>query len=129
MKKVPVFVGLALMTAVGSVALAHGGGFARADKNDDGKITMEEAIAAGKEMFQRKDANKDGALSKEELGDRGGRFLEKADTNQDGRITVGEGEVMLRAKFAKHDKNNDGVLSGDELRRGHGKRDRNHEKS
>jgi Ca2+-binding EF-hand superfamily protein len=131
MNRIQMALGFGLVTLVGSVALAHGahgkgrGGFGRADTNNDGQITMAEALAGAKERFQKKDADKNGALTKEELPGRMGHLLERADANKDGKVTLAEQETMVREHFTKRDANKDGVLSGEELR---GKHHRKHGK-
>ena len=42
--------------------------FRRADANKDGKVTLEEALAAAAALFQESDKNKDGSLDEAELG-------------------------------------------------------------
>jgi Ca2+-binding EF-hand superfamily protein len=128
-KKIPLLFGFALTTALSGLALAHpcggpdgrrGGGFGRADLNNDGKVTLDEAIAHGKQRFQEMDKNKDGAVTKDELPGRG-RFFDQADANKDGKVTYAEHEAMLKKRFADRDTNKDGVLTGDEIRRGPGR--------
>jgi len=111
--------GFALVTTISGLAIAQPGpggncGFRRADLNNDGKVTLDEALAHGKQMFQFHDKNKDGVITRDEIPARGGHFAQ-ADTNNDGKITYAEHEAMLRARFTLMDKNKDGVLSGDEL--------------
>ena len=129
MNKFHAVLGILAVTTLGGAAFAHGAGRHGGpgpDANKDGKVTLDELLAASKARFDAKDTNKDGVLSKDELGPRGQGVLEKADTNKDGKITAAEQEASVRAKFSAKDTNKDGVLSGDELRhgphgRGHGK--------
>ncbi len=92
-------------------------GFRRADLNNDGKVTLDEALTHGKRMFQFHDKNKDGVITRDEVASWCGCFAQ-ADTNNDGKDTYAEHEAMLRARFVLMDKNKDAVLSGDELMRG-----------
>jgi len=139
MKKLSMVLGFAGLTALSAVAFAdearahggehgqrgehRGGMMMRADANKDGKVTLAEALAAGKERFDQADANKDGAISKDEVKGRGMRLFERADANKDGKVTRAEGETLVREGFTRFDKNKDGVVTKDELpQRGqHGK--------
>ena len=139
MKKLSMLLGFAGLTALSAIAFADearthggehgargehkGGMMIHADANKDGKVTLAEALAAGKERFDKKDANKDGAITKDEVKDRGKRMLERADANKDGKVTRAEGETLVREIFTRFDKNKDGAITKDELpQRGqHGK--------
>lgn len=110
---------MALVTLFSGAAMAQPGpdgacGFRHADANNDGKVTLDEALAHGKAMFELRDKNKDGVLTRDEIPGRGANFA-GADTNNDGKVTFAEHEAFLRSRFATMDQNKDGVLSGDEL--------------
>jgi Ca2+-binding EF-hand superfamily protein len=66
---------------------------AKADTNNDGKITVDELKAHAQvrreEMFKRADKNSDGALSADEVGHRWER-LQVADTDRNGAVTRAE---------------------------------------
>ena len=105
-----------------------------ADTNGDQQISREEAQAALPmvyALFDFLDADRDGQLTKEELG----RLLtpegqeairtaiiahvKAADTNHDGMLDLAEvqtGLPALAGKFTQIDKNGDGLLSPEELR-------------
>jgi hypothetical protein len=120
MKKFHTVLGIAALTTIGGVALAHGGGrggFGKADTNNDGKVTLAEAVAAAKTRFDRKDANKDGTLSGDEIRGRMRWMVEKADTNKDGKVSAAEHEANVRKHFTERDANKDGALTRDEMRK------------
>jgi hypothetical protein len=118
MNKKSLAIGFTFVTALSGLAFAHGGrgGMMRhLDQNNDGKVTLDEALAGAKARFAKIDANKDGAISKDEAkGPMSHRFAKK-DANNDGKITLAEVETAARARFAAADKNKDNVLAGDEL--------------
>jgi Ca2+-binding EF-hand superfamily protein len=66
---------------------------AKADTNNDGKITVDElkahAQARREEMFKRADKNSDGALSADEVGHRW-EHLQVADADRNGAVTRAE---------------------------------------
>lgn len=142
MKKLSVLLGFAGLTALSAVAVAHEGGgcdrgheggrqglFRNADTDKDGKVTLAEALWAGKQRFDSKDANKDGALSKDEVKGRGERMFERIDANHDGKVTRAESETFVREVFTRFDKNKDGVLTQDEMPKGppHGRGGEKHD--
>ena len=127
MKKFHMMLGFAAITTIGTAAFAGGGrGGWKADTNQDGKVTLDEALAAAKARFDKRDTNKDGALTKDEIGKRAQWIFEKADTNKDGKITAAERDAGVRAMFAAKDTNKDGTLTKDEFKRGHGKKHKHH---
>ncbi len=66
-------------------------------------------------MFDRVDANHDGAIDASELAaSLGGRMLQRADGDGNGRITKAELEAGAEAMFKSMDKNGDGVITADE---------------
>jgi hypothetical protein len=112
----------------------------RADANGDGKITWAEFSKAAADRFARRDINKDGRLTQDEMqagrgggrrmhpgmGRRGAMMFHRADINDDGVVTREEAERAAKRLFTFLDANEDGVLSGKELPRrgmGHGHRD------
>ena len=123
----------------GMMGFAVGEAFARADANNDGKVTREEANAWLAARFAEIDANKDGGLTLEETrafytARRGeGRgppegMRERMETHQsarfrfidadlDGKITLPELRVMADAMFRSMDADSDGALTRAELQR------------
>lgn len=61
--------------------------FDRADKNKDGRITLDELYAPRRKAFAKLDTNGDGRLSFEEWAVTTRRRFEKADSNRDGQLT------------------------------------------
>lgn len=114
--------------------------FKALDADGDGKLTKAEADAArGKPMLLLlADANKDGAVTKEELAKafagRGGaargdavgdRVFEALDADKDGKISAAEWQVSGERRFARLDRNKDGAITADEVaRRGRDSRKR-----
>ena len=124
---------------MGMMGFAAGEAFARADANNDGKVTREEANAWLAARFAEIDANKDGGLTLEETrafytARRGeGRgppegMRERMETHQsarfrfidadlDGKITLPELRVMADAMFRSMDADSDGALTRAEVQR------------
>ncbi len=125
--------------ADGMMGFAAGEAFARADANNDGKVTRDEANAWLAARFAEIDANKDGGLTIEEIrafyaARRGeGRgppegMRERMESNQaarfrfidadlDGKITLPELRVMADAMFRSMDADSDGALARAEVQR------------
>ncbi len=123
----------------GMMGFAAGEAFARADANNDGKVTRDEANAWLAARFAEIDANKDGGLAIEEIrafytARRGeGRsppegMRERMESHQaarfrfvdadlDGKITLPELRVMADAMFRSMDADSDGALTRAEVQR------------
>jgi Ca2+-binding EF-hand superfamily protein len=110
--------------------------FKAIDADGDGKLTKAEADAArGKPLLLLlADANKDGAVTKEELAKayagRGGaasdRVFEALDADKDGKISTAEWQAAGERRFARLDRNKDGAITADEVaRRGRDGKGRN----
>jgi Ca2+-binding EF-hand superfamily protein len=89
---------------------------AKADTNNDGKITVDElkahAEARREEMFKHADKNNDGALSADELGRRWER-LQVADTDKSGSVSRAElDQARAEGKLRGH-KGHHGHGTGD----------------
>lgn len=123
MKKFYVVTAFGLVSALTTAAFACGGEHkgARADTNQDGKVTLDEANAMLKTRFTALDTNKDNVVTTAELGKRGKRMFERADANKDGKVSMAEAQTALGKWFSEHDKNGDKALSGDEMPHGRGR--------
>lgn len=123
----------------GMMGFAMGEAFARADANNDGKVTREEANAWLAARFAEIDANKDGGLTLEEIRayytarrgegrgppeairermeDRQAARFRFIDADLDGKITLPELRVMADAMFRSMDADGDGALTRAEVQR------------
>ncbi len=113
---------------------ALGEAFARADANNDGRVTRDEGWAWLQGWFQQMDANRDGGLTLEEAmayrqaqrpgsgqmparaQDRAQSMFRSLDANSDGRLTLEEIRPFAEAAFRGRDDNNDGALTREEIR-------------
>ncbi|MCB1509476.1 MAG: EF-hand domain-containing protein [Hyphomicrobiaceae bacterium] len=94
-----------------------------ADTNNDGQITLDEAMAAAGKRFVRFDRNKDGAIDAKDieamraemLDYRVKRFFHRYGVAKEGKLTLEQYTKARDAWFVRHDANNDGVLTRDEL--------------
>jgi Ca2+-binding EF-hand superfamily protein len=121
----------------------HGGGFAageafaRADANNDGRVTRDEGWSWLQARFTEVDTNRDGGVSIEEfrayaqsrmgnrtppaemrerMEQRGAGMFRALDVNGDGRVTLEEMRPFAEAMFRARDTNNDGALTREEVR-------------
>jgi Ca2+-binding EF-hand superfamily protein len=123
----------------GMMGFAAGEAFARADANNDGKVTREEANAWLAARFAEIDANKDGGLTLEEtrafyaarrgegrgppegmrerMEDRQAARFRFIDADLDGKISLPELRVMADAMFRSMDADSDGALTRAEVQR------------
>ncbi len=119
-----------LLTALASFSAAHAQDatgdrvFRKADTNDDGVISKDEALAVRQRLFSRLDRNGDGAIDRDEIEGardaimaraeaaeaRLGNRMRRLDTNGDGKVSAGEfGEDT--SLFDLTDRNDDGKIS------------------
>jgi hypothetical protein len=75
--------------------------FARADKDDDGRITLAELYEPRRKAFAKADANGDGRLTFEEWASSTAEKFAKADSNRDGALTPREYETTKPKTKAK----------------------------
>jgi hypothetical protein len=90
------------------------------DANGDGSLTRAEAQAARSTLFDRLDADDDGAIDATERAALNGqgqmaRSLDGADANNDGYISRAELMGQPYRGFDRLDRNNDDVVSADEI--------------
>lgn len=116
---------LALL-ATGCQSTGSGDRFAKADANKDGKLTSNEAsdfVVIG--VFESLDSNGDGKLSLSECAVEGApatvKDFQKRDANNDGIVTreeaisYGRKKGVVQKAFPAADKNQDGTLSRKEV--------------
>src|SRR5690349_3024175 len=95
------------------------------DANGDGRISLDEYLAAAGAHFQRIDAQNSGSVSvdqianspqaKERIEHRAQGLVRHLDKAGNGYITPDEFVAAAKARFAKLDRNGDGKLTPDEL--------------
>ncbi len=105
--------------------------FMQFDKNQDGRVSREEAREGADRMFTEIDTDKDGFISKEEMQAHHQAMRDKvrqgmrehmkaADKDGDGALSRAEVEAAklprLARDFDKLDRNKDGKLTPDEMR-------------
>ncbi|WP_439595947.1 EF-hand domain-containing protein [Falsiroseomonas sp.] len=155
-KRIALFAGAALTLAAGALPVlaqpapgpgpggppraghgfALGEAFARADVDNDGRVTRDEGWAWLQARFQEVDADRDGGVSMEEMrafatarmGGRGPRrgmeqgaqgMFRALDVNSDGKVTLEEIRPFAEAMFRARDVNSDGALTREEVRPRH----------
>jgi len=92
-------VGLTL--AASSVAFADGG--KEHCSGEHAAKTPEEKAQRAAERFQKADTNKDGFLTKDEVGDQRWQHIQVADTNNDGKVSLAEMQQAFKdGKLGHH---------------------------
>lgn len=110
---------------IGGAAFAGPGKFSRADKDGDGRVSVEEIDERHRDFLAKADADKDGYITEDEMealheakkAEMKAKLFPDADKN--GFVDRREFEDAARARFAELDKNGDGRLSEEEARAGH----------
>ena len=123
------------LVVAATVAVAGDDTSARADADNDGRISAQEHAAAAQAKFKRMDANHDGKLTAEERAQhrtgaedagshrRAGaddagphrRGMATMDADNDGAVTRAEHAAGAKAMFDRMDANHDGRLAADEM--------------
>jgi Ca2+-binding EF-hand superfamily protein len=99
-------VALAALTA--SPALAQ-------PASPDGPPATRAAIQQSiQQRFAARDANHDGFLTADELGENGATAIARMDNDHDGKISLAEASAIMLGMFDAADTNHDGTLSQDE---------------
>ena len=112
--------------------------FAEMDANDDGAISLDEAMVKPLEHFSEADLNQDGGVTAEEFAaaqeakreerrrKRHARMFDALDSDNDGIISAEEFSARAEARFDRMDADNDGLVTEEEAkegrRRGHHRR-------
>jgi hypothetical protein len=94
-------------------------GFMRADANNDGIVTREEARAEAERMFAERDTNRDGRLTSDEMrprhhARRGGDDRPRANANRE--VSQAQFERRAMRRFDRLDADKDGRVAKAEIR-------------
>lgn len=98
--------------------------FSRLDQDNDGAVSVDEALRMPGTRFADVDTNKDGFVEKAEVEaairkrfeERAERMIKRFDVDGDGKVSKEEAEKPFRKRFAVFDKNDDGKVTKDEAR-------------
>ena len=95
------------------------------DANGDGKISLDEYLAAASARFQQIDTQKQGSVSADQIANspkaherierRAAGLVKHLDAAGNGYVTQDEFVAAAKTRFAKLDRNGDGKLTPDEL--------------
>ena len=125
--KTTMIASIATLLAISGIAYAHGEhgkGLARFDRDGNGLVTRDEMRATELAHFDQVDVNHDGRLTLDEIQafgrDRATKHFASKDKNGDGQLSRAEVEHMPDAVFTRLDTNGDGQLSQAELSKGGG---------
>ncbi len=83
-----------------------------ADLDRNGWVSLPEALASARQVFDRSDRDRNRQLTRREVN---AVALAHDDRNDDGRVTWPEHQRAVRAQFASYDRNRDGYLGRIEL--------------
>jgi Ca2+-binding EF-hand superfamily protein len=122
MKKI-IIASISTVLFASGVAMAHGGehgkGLLKFDRDGNGVVSRDEMRAGILEHFDKVDTNKDGRITLDEVQAAGKEHAQhrfaKHDKNGDGKLSRDEVSHMPDAMFARLDKNGDGFLTPDEI--------------
>jgi len=100
------------------------------DANGDGKISLDEYLAAATARFEQVDTQNTGAVTADQIANsrqaherierRAEALVKHLDTAGNGYVTQDEFVAAAKTRFAKLDRNGDGKLTPDELNAPHG---------
>lgn len=79
-----------------------------------GPITRADMEQSVRTRFAARDANHDGFLTPDELGENGAAMITRGDTDHDGKLSLDEAVTGSLARFDRADTNHDGILSPEE---------------
>lgn len=127
----PLTLSLLLVTLCAAPVLAHGKlSFQELDHNHDHKISLLEMKTQAVGRFAKADKNQDGVITVEEVLNlmpffvRGQarpkvtEFLNIRDLNHNGQVTLQEIQAFAVARFKKNDRNGDGLIDPAEFKAG-----------
>ncbi len=113
---------LVILLFAASTSLAADPKLPRADKNRDGKISLQEYLDASGAAFDFLDKNRDGVVTKEEMQSNekidADRWIREADANHDGKIHKSEHLQAARKRFLSLDKDKSGYIDRNEWNSG-----------
>jgi Ca2+-binding EF-hand superfamily protein len=111
----------ALCLVLASTAGAHSNRLQRLDTNQDGALSLSEALNARHSSFAKLDGNRDAFVQASELAQQAGRAKRLArrfariDENNDQQISATEWDKPIAKLFAHLDTNNDRQISREEF--------------
>jgi Ca2+-binding EF-hand superfamily protein len=105
----------ALVIALAANTAAAANSFDAIDTDHSGTISEEEALAAGRTVFELADKNADGKLEPAELRDRLAiKVIKVADPDADGAINPEEYSAIVKARLKSANADGDGQVSRSE---------------